>query len=156
MNIDIRKSENINPTYNIAILAIKDSAFDVSFLSDKEYEYAKYRIDKGDTFITINQLNKLVFIIINDPSKDKSNLLEEYRKAGNKVQSVLNDNDLDSISIFHSNNDTEAIIAFTEGIVLSTYRFLKYYTNSEDKKSLIKNIELICSGLSQQSIDELI
>ncbi len=156
MEIKVSKIENIEPDSSIAILASKNSAFDVSFLSQKEYNYVQKRIDKGDSFITVNQLDRLVFVIILDHSKDKNILLEEARKAGYKVQNQLNDSDQQSLNAFHAENDSEVLLAFTEGILLGSYRYLRFFSKPQENNVSLKQIGLICQPLLEKQIHELV
>lgn len=95
MNIKIYKTDSIDIQSSVAILATKDSAFDASFLTENEFNFIQQRIRKNDNFITINQYNRLVFIIISDPQKSLFIQLEDARKAGNKVHTALCDLNLE-------------------------------------------------------------
>jgi leucyl aminopeptidase len=156
MTIRVYKTDSIDQQASIAVLASKESVFDASFLSEKEFNYVKLKIDKGDTFISINQYNRLVFIAVIDKQKPLSILLEEARKAGYKVQASLNDCKFKNINIFHAENNAEALLAFTEGILLGSYKFIKYFKNQEDKKPSLEEVGVICQPLSQKAIDELV
>ncbi len=155
MDIRINKIESLDAQSSIAVLATKESVFDVSFLSDNEYNYVKTRIDKGDSFITINQFHRLVFILILDSKKQFHLMLEDARKSGFKVQIALSEMGFEKLNVFHAENNTDVLLAFTEGAVLGAYRFKKYLKSSEDKKSTLKELGLICQPLSELKIVQL-
>ena len=156
MELEIKKKESLDSNASVAVLATKDSVFDASFLSDKEYDYVKTRIGKSDTFITINQFQRFVFIIILDSKKQFHILLEDARKAGFKAQTLLSEMEYDKLNVFHAENNVEAIIAFTEGAVLGSYRFKKYMKNKDERKSTLKELGLICQPLSELKISQLV
>jgi leucyl aminopeptidase len=153
MNIRIYKTNRLDEKASIAVIATKESAFEASFLSKKEFAYVKHRIDKGDNFIEVNQFDRLVFIIITDKKKSESAVLEEIRKAGCKVQSSLTEQSYKKLIAFHAENYSEGMLAFAEGAVLGSYRFLKYQKSDKDKKNpSLKEIGLICQPLSNDKI----
>jgi leucyl aminopeptidase len=156
MAIKVSKIDSIDNSSCIAVLATKDSIFDASFLSEKEYQYVKQKIDKSDTFITINQFTRLVFIVIIDNQKPANGMLEEARKAGYKVQSYISDQKYESVNAFHAENNHETLLAFAEGMLLGSYKFIKYFKNADEKKGSLQNIGLICQPLTQSSIDALV
>jgi leucyl aminopeptidase len=153
MNIKIYKTDSIDIQSSVAILATKDSAFDASFLTENEFNFIQQRIRKNDNFITINQYNRLVFIIISDPQKSLFIQLEDARKAGNKVHTALCDLNLEKISTFHASNNEDLLMAFTEGLVLSSYKFVKYFAKPEEKISSVKEFGLICKPLDTSKIE---
>jgi len=85
MTINIFKTANLDEKASVAVIASKDSVFDVSFLTVQEYNYVKQCIEKGENYIVINQYHRLVSIAIIDPKKSESILLEDARKAGYKL-----------------------------------------------------------------------
>jgi leucyl aminopeptidase len=155
MNIRIYKTNRLDEKASIAVIATKESAFEASFLSKKEYAYVKHRIDKGDHFIEVNQFHRLIFIIITDKKKSSSTILEEIRKAGYKVQAALSEQSHKKLIAFHAENYSEGLLAFAEGAVLGSYKFLKYQKSDKDKKNPIREIGLICQPLSINRIKEL-
>ena len=50
MAVKVNKIESIDNIACIAVLATKESVFDASFLSEKEYEYVKQKIEKKRQF----------------------------------------------------------------------------------------------------------
>ena len=156
MEIKFYKTNSLTDQASIAVLATKDSAFDGSFLTEKESQYVKKCIDKNDNFIAINQFYRLVFIVVIDANKSASLSLEDARKAGCRVQASLTDQGYENLIAFEANNDSEILLAFAEGIGLGSYKFTKYLKSSEEKKSPIKEVGLICQPLQQSQIDELV
>jgi leucyl aminopeptidase len=156
MDINIFKTANLEAQVSVAVIASKESVFDVSFLSAIEYNYVKQCIDKGDNYIVINQYQRLVFIAILDPKKSESILLEDARKAGYKLQLELSAHSFDKIIAFHAENNSKALLAFAEGAVLGAYKFTKYQKTGDEKKTSLKEFGLICQPLAEESIVQLV
>ena len=156
MDLKIFKTDSLEAQTSIAVIAKKDSAFDASFLSEHEYTYVKQRIDKGESFIVINQYNRLIFIIVLDVSKPNYIVLEESRKAGYKVQAAISEQSYNKVIAYHVENNSEVLLAFAEGAAMGSYKFTKYFRNGDEKKSSLKEIGLICQPLETAKIDRLL
>jgi leucyl aminopeptidase len=154
MEIRLFKTDRLDSDSSVVVLASKESAFDSGFLSDKEYSYVKEQINKGETFIALNQYERLVFICIFDLQKQLHFTLEEARKCGFKVQNKLTNQSLQKLLAFHSENNIDILLAFTEGAVLGAYKFKKYQKQDEKKKEL-KEIGLICQPLTTEKVNRL-
>lgn len=155
MEIRLFKTDRLDSGSNVAVLASKASAFDASFLSDKEYNYVKEQINNGETFIALNQYDRFIFICIFDPQKQHYLILEEARKFGFKVQNKLINQSFEKLMAFHSENSSDILLAFVEGAVLGAYKFKKYLKGSDEKKKELKEIGLICQQLTTEKIDRL-
>lgn len=152
MDIKINKTTSIDSQSCIAVLAGKESVFDVSFLENKEYSYLKQCINKGDNYVVINQYYRIIFVLVIDGNKPGHIMLEDIRKSGYKVQSELSEQQFDKLIIFHAENNSDALLAFAEGILLGSYKFSKYQKSKDDKKKSLKEIDLICQPLSEQKL----
>ena len=91
-----------------------------------------------------NNIHQLFIIAINDKSynkNDDSELLEIARVSGNALFNILKNHQIFKINIIDTidtvSNETKYIEAIMEGLLLSSYRFLKYKTN----ESLTKNTD---------------
>jgi leucyl aminopeptidase len=101
-----------------------------------------------------NTIHQLFIIPINDKShnkKDDSELLELARVSGNAIFNRLKNNQVPNINIIDTldtlSNETKYIEAIMEGLLLSSYRFLKYKTSESltqnNDKFQIKKIHLV-------------
>ena len=102
----------------------------------------------------IKTIHQLFIIPINDKSynKDTDNeLLELARVSGNAIFNRLKNNQVPNINIIDTldtlSNETKYIEAIMEGLLLSSYRFLKYKTNESltqnNDKFQLKKIHLV-------------
>ena len=83
-----------------------------------------------------NKIHQLFIIPINDKSynkNDDSELLELARVSGNAIFNRLKNNKISKVNIIDTldtfSNETKYIEALMEGLLLSSYRFLKYKTS---------------------------
>ncbi|MGC8803548.1 MAG: leucyl aminopeptidase family protein [Bacteroidales bacterium] len=156
MNIKVYKTNAIEADRPLVLITSKGSEINASYFNEKEYAYLQNRIAKNDSFITLYQLHRLVFVVLLDYSRDSYLVWEEARKAGYRVQSLLNDHDLDNVVITHLQSDNQALLALTEGLLLGAYRFVKYFTKADEKKSKIREIALYAQDLQENEINQLV
>jgi hypothetical protein len=126
MDILLKKADKLESIGDIAIITIKENLYNPEILNEKELEHLKKLVEKGDTFISFNQYNRYVFYIIADKEKDTNVVAEEMRKNGYKIQATIADNTSGTIEIVDIAEKKELSIAVIEGILLGSYKFIKY------------------------------
>ena len=101
----------------------------------------------------ISALTPTVFqgVALSNPSKGYQNL-EYLRVAGNSFNKGLNQGKHQKATVF--GDDKNAVLALLEGLVLGNYQFNKYFT--EPKNNSLQEIDVVCEGLNQSDLDELV
>ncbi len=117
------------------------------------------RMQKSFAEKTISAIHKAeysLFFYIPKETKNGNKFLEECRKAGDKLQSILNEHKLDKIVIQKRNYSNEETLAFAEGLALGNYQFIKYKKNSKKESSnSLKEIDIYSKKISDAEINEL-
>ena len=146
MNTAIECKTNIQDTDNLIIL-INDAAQLEDFsLSKDEIDYAKKCLDCKQNNFAINQYNRWVFVeVIGD-------CREDARKAANRLHALIVANKIEEVTVINTLKNKDIGFAFSEGLALSNYQFLKYFT---DKKAYsLKTINL-CASMEDADAEEL-
>ncbi|MEJ5264355.1 MAG: leucyl aminopeptidase [Bacteroidales bacterium] len=156
MEIKVFKTNEIDSERSLVLVTSKDSEIDSRYFNEKEYAYVQKKIAKNDTFIVINQLHRLVFVVLLDYTRAEYQVWEEARKAGYRVQTYLNDHAQEGVTLVHLQSDKGALLALAEGVLLGSYRFVKYFTKAEEKKSKLREIALYGDFLQDVEITELV
>lgn len=140
-NVEIRKE--ISPDTSVVAIVKGDELPDWLVITKTEQEYARRRIADGEEIIVINSYFKLSIIIPEKEFPDPGRKYEELRRRSARVKAILKEHKQNEITVF-SAYDTSSALAFTEGLVLSTYEFKKVSrkSKSESKKSYPENIFL--------------
>jgi len=126
--------------------------------NDQEIEYFSRRLAEKDQDIVI--LNKLghIAVIYKPASKEVTNndkKLEKYRKTGESLLGVFNENKTESLCIVDTSHLHSETLAFVEGMVLGNYQFLKYRKDQKEKESSLRVIEIMSPDHDQNKITEL-
>jgi leucyl aminopeptidase len=152
MKTAIKKISKLKNNENTIVLCYNKLNLSNIKLSKDEISYINKEIKAKRNFISLNQLNRLVFVAVVNEKDDTYKTKEEFRKQGSEVLSVMDRINLDDLTVIDNTNKKDFAIDFTEGLVLSNYKFDKYLTVKKDYK---KVINLFSSKINKKDIHEL-
>lgn len=155
MSIKINLVNKANTANSTLIVTNKKAKWNALGFNKQESDYINKKIKAADTFITINQFDRLVFIQLSEEfeKKNKYAALEAYRAVGNKVCAAVNAHKYNTIQIANTGLAEEAILAIAEGIALSNYQFIKYL--SDKKENTLQTISIISTKFSKQAVEQI-
>ncbi len=137
------KPGKIRKDANLILIAKKDVKFEKYGFSADELNFIHKQLKNKFDQILINQYKKFVLILIIDyKNKKPFSVLESLRKSANAAHGFIKKFKIKSITISHTLNNPDELLAFTEGLALSNYQFLKYFKDKKEKKNHLENIEL--------------
>lgn len=146
MNTTIARKTSIQDTDHLIIL-INDAAQLSDFsLSEDALAYAQKCIAEEQKSFVINEYKRFVFVAV--LSEDK----EAARKAAHGLHAQLSANKVEEVTVIGALNNKAVALAFSEGLALSNYQFLKYF--SDKKAHSLKTINL-CNGTEGADAAEL-
>jgi leucyl aminopeptidase len=102
--------------------------------SSTEKEYISLCLDNNQKMIVLNRLSQCDVVVLADALKTGNSLLEEWRVCGFDIHEMACRNKWQEMVIIDHTGLSAWIEALVEGIALSNYQFLKYYSKPEDKK----------------------
>jgi leucyl aminopeptidase len=152
--IQFQKREKL-PSDKIFIVSEKTFKAKSAGISEYEADYVKEQHKDGKKFIEINNLSSRMFFYFTTEHKESWKALEACRVAGSKATKYLNEQKVKSIAIVDLNGKNSEALAFVEGMALSNYQFLKYFTNKEKRKNALELIAVSSSEITKDSIEEL-
>jgi len=152
--VTISKKAATHNNDNIILLCNKNSNFNNYNFSKPEIEFIKKEIQNEKFFITLNQFSRWIFIQILDIKKEKYLTWETLRRAANTIHTSIVEYKISSINIVDTNNKPAEALAFTEGLALSNYQFLKYRKDKKKEEHSLKNIGVVSKN-TQAQLDEL-
>ncbi len=99
-----------------------------------EKEYISLCLDNQQKLILVNKLSQFDLILIPDLSKDADTILESWRSYGFDIHDIACKNKWSEMVMVDYTGRPEWTEAVAEGISLSNYQFLKYFTKVDEKK----------------------
>ena len=115
-------------------------------LSKEEKKYLEDAIKKDQKSITLNRFSHHIFVAV------VTDNLEKVRLSAHAMHSEINKLKVEQLTVVDYTNNKNQGLAFVEGLALSNYQFLKYF--SEKKEHSLKSIGLHFEG-SQDDIQHL-
>lgn len=152
MLASIVKTKRIKPKNNRAILVESLSSLEVRDLDKNELAYImKHHSDDQKSF-SFNRFTHHLFVVFFDRKGKIHQRKEAYRKAGDTLNTLLKQHEIDKIQICDHTKEGMGLY-FAEGIILGNYSFDKYKTKKD--KSKLKEVILYNDVISQKQIDRM-
>tara|TARA_B110000459_G_scaffold204038_1_gene263673 strand:+ start:8867 stop:10273 length:1407 start_codon:yes stop_codon:yes gene_type:complete len=125
--MDIKKASKLGANDNVAYLITSNKDLSSKDFSAAEIDYIKKEIKAEQKQITLNRLTNMVYVVVLTTDTDYK-AEEKARIAGHNLTTAVNQAKIKSLSIV---SDLAVTLSFIEGISLTNYQFLKYFS---DKK----------------------
>jgi len=148
MKTNIKKTKEITFEENVIFFYSNNTAKDL-YLNEKEIEYLEKEVEKGTEIIKLYDYERYAFIINPKVEKNKNQQTENLRLIGDKLQSMLKEEELVVITLLK--NEAKKGLDLAEGLALSNYTFTEHKT--DPKASKLK--EIILTNVSEKEVNEL-
>lgn len=148
MKTIIKKAKEITFEENVIFFYPNNTAKDL-YLNEKEIEYLEKEVEKGTEIIKLYDYERYAFIINPKVEKNKNQQTENLRLTGDKLQSMLKEEELVVITLLK--NEAKKGLDLAEGLALSNYTFTEHKT--DPKASKLK--EIILTNVSEKEVNEL-
>ncbi len=154
--MELLKNNELKYKESVVYLVDKGHSLRGLGLSEAEIIYARQKIEQDKLQLQFNKYDKIVYLSVIDTQKELYKQKEKARRAAQKICQMINAERLEKIQFLPLGMDKQVELAFLEGLMLSNYQFLKYFTESVDKKkNTLQAIEVISQQLSQEDLDRL-
>jgi leucyl aminopeptidase len=155
MTIELQVCKDYSKFDHSIILIDKDTSLASLGLSKADLSAVqKFFDDKKGNTCQKNAEGKTLSVVKIDTTKEKFKALEETRKAGYSLNKFLNGQKVKEASLYNASSDTELTAAFTEGLLLSNYQFLKYKT-TEKKENTLTSLQVDARSADKKTLDEI-
>lgn len=153
MNTTIRKVNSAGVNDHVVFVTGKADKFPASWFSKAEMGFIRSEIKKKNKLIGINQYRRWVFLqCVDTEESEQWKSLEKFRKAGDQAAALLNRLKIGEVTLT-GNAPAQRMLAFSEGMILGNYQFLKYKTNKEG--NALRSIRLADSGVTGRQLKDL-
>jgi leucyl aminopeptidase len=132
MKPEIIKISQISPDQSVICIVGKHIIPDFLKLNKSEKEYVLKKFKAGEDHIFINSYFKCTYIVRVKEGVDEYRQKEELRKCASNLKKLIKSNNHRELVITSSQAYKGAIEDFTEGLLLSFYKFGKYKTKEEE------------------------
>ena len=151
----ISKVDRLKARQNIVFLLNDLKKIPEGYFSKEEIKFIhKQKEELKKEMFYFNRLSHQVFVQFIKEEKDDFSRLENCRKAGDSIASAINDQKFSEIIIIDVDGMAAETLAFSEGIALGNYQFLKY-KKENGKHNSLNNIGVFSKKIGVKQIEEL-
>ncbi len=152
----ISKTKKRDSKGNRIILVKKGAQLDAFITDPAELAYVSERLAGKKNVAILNRLDYVLLFQSLEKEKDpKTVRLENARKAGFEIHSLLLDHEVESVTVINKGVEEEECVAFAEGLALTNYQFLKYLSADLARKHALREMFLDDEGLSDDHVQKL-
>jgi leucyl aminopeptidase len=147
MDINISIGEKLERGVAFAVLADGGKPFTSQLLTAGERRYlaAARAASPKKNFFVVPRIGQLTVVAFTSGDEGPEVVAESCRRAGSKLSDLLHDHKVDKLFITGVKAPFVHLTALAEGIVLASYRFLKYFTgeNLQSRQHPLKDVILV-------------
>ncbi|MFL5730317.1 MAG: hypothetical protein ACJ75J_12595, partial [Cytophagaceae bacterium] len=151
MKAIVKQAKNISDKSDLIILTDKDSDLKGILKNKEEIDYVRARI-AAEYIAYINQLSRTIFFVRTKTSEKPGVQKENFRRAGFELSELLKKEKIVNVQVVSFLKDTASTLDFTEGLLLSSYQFLKYKTKK--KEDGLSRVEVV-ADINPRDLEEL-
>ncbi|MCK4569252.1 MAG: leucyl aminopeptidase [Bacteroidales bacterium] len=156
MTLLIKKVNRIAAADNFIYLVNSIKDLNKSKLSQAEQDYIRKQVKKHEKdLISINRLNQWIFVHVVNKKRPEYKRTEELRKAGSKLHGWLNNHKAESATLVDFTGKSRNVLAFVEGIGLSSYQFLKYKKDKKKDTFSLKELKISAHAIKKEEAENL-
>lgn len=123
-------------------------------LSAAEIAFATDEIKDGNKLVSLNQYGRFVYICAL-PISNTVAVTEGLRRIGCNLKDLLQKEKVTAIIINNRSSESAAAYCLAEGITLSSYQFLKYFTDFKKKTNTLVTIEFDKASITLKELTQL-
>ncbi|MCW3071820.1 MAG: peptidase [Bacteroidetes bacterium] len=152
----LSKISVINNTGSLVLLCGRSSNLNNYGLSKAELDFVKEEINvREKKYVLINQLNRYVIVQTIAVQKEKYKTLEILRKAASSIHTIVAEAKLQTITVVDVDSKPLETLAFTEGLAMSNYQFLKYKKERQKEAYTLKSIGVYSKAINAKGLEQL-
>lgn len=137
----VELSKKISPDISVVVIVRDDNIPDWLVFTKTENEYIRRCISDKEEIIVINSYYRISIIVPEKNYDDETRKYEELRRKATRVKDILKEHKKDEVLV-SCEYDSQSVLAFTEGLILSSYTFAKYKSETDREKQHPQDIFL--------------
>lgn len=154
MGVTIKKAAKAGAKDNIVLLVNSKTKLQEHGLTAAEERFAKKELKAAKNgAVVLNRLGSYVVIPHVKTEKEEHIQAEKFRVAGHGACKFLNKKKLTSVTVVDGTDNATNALAFTEGLALANYQFLKYFKDARERKNSLAAISLVSGATAKQVTD---
>jgi len=155
MNIVLRKGLRKPTAANVVYLIKAGTDLKDIPLSPEEIDFVRKQHRNKHKVVEINRYKNLAYVVYGDLLGQREVRLEKYRKNGNQTQHLLKKAMVERVVIVPVNASKEEVLAYTEGLLLGSYQFLKYRGDAMKVEHSLTQVDVYMAEMEESDLEGL-
>lgn len=152
----LRKAPKIGSDEHLVVLTDQQLRLSEFGFSKAELDYITNAVKKEERkLVVLNQLRRIVFVQIKENKDNPNKRLETIRKAAAALVLPFNEHKITAVTVADLSGRNDDLVAFTEGLVLGNYQFLKYKKPTTKETNTLQTVSLHGKGLREDDVRRL-
>lgn len=153
INISITKKADQKLPAVFIVKSDKDLSKDIFTAS--QLEYINKQFENKQNSVVLNAYPTWLYIQKVESNNEEHIIKEKLRRAAGKLYLTIKENKHQKVLLIDLCNNPEYALAFLEGLSLSNYQFVKYFSKPKEKENHLKEIIVSSSKITDEQISEL-
>jgi leucyl aminopeptidase len=154
MKIHIQSESNIVKCSHVIYVATKKQILNLS-LSEQEIAFVQQEVEKENFLIEINQYTNKAFVLIVEDKEYDFLDYEKIRKNGHQIHALLQKSKIEKVNLQALVTQKDLLLVLLEGISLTNYQFIKYFTDQDKKKNSLVELGVCGNIISENDLEQL-
>jgi len=156
MSTKVSSIKAVNKKDNLIVLTEKSNLKWASdFLNKEETQYLKKAIKEEIFQVIFPKASSLIIVQVLKSSGNEEEQREDARIAGAELLHKLDNCKVKSVSVVNMRKSNH-VQDFIEGLILTNYQFLKYFSDKKDKVHHLASIKVMHDAVSPAALKELL
>jgi leucyl aminopeptidase len=145
----------INANEDLVIVCNDSSQLKQAPLDAKEIKQVKTDWDAKIKFSLLTRGTQKILVFKLDKGKNAFHAKELSRRIGCIANKELNKFKLSKVSIYFDIDNEDDRLAFVEGVLMTNYQFLKYFSDKTERTNSLSALQVLSNQLAKAKITEL-
>lgn len=124
-------------------------------LSEAEEQWVSKKLEQDQSVIALNRYSSWLFILKVKEKEEKYRTLEIYRKKAHEVNGLLKKESVNRLQIAGKSIAAPYVLAFLEGLLLSSYQFEKYKSKKTEGEKTLQDLRISHPSVSEEQLNEV-
>jgi len=155
MSVKLKQAKETKKNKPLAVLLQQPDDASGYCRNQEEEAYVKRKLEENAEVVSINQYERMLYLIAPAHSKSGHLKKEHFRKIGYKLAQATRNEKLSSLYLYSSHKeDATDLMAVAEGLLLSLYQF-NQYKSTQDSRAVLEILYLCSPKLDKVELEEL-
>jgi leucyl aminopeptidase len=151
----IQKIKSPANNSNLVIICDKWKNKPAYQLDEKTAAYISGQVSEDKKFVSVNNLGRLIFVVLSDPKKNLNQNIEALRRSGSSICDALNAAKHKEVYVLNDTLKSGYSLGLTEGISLANYQFLRHKPSAKKSANTLANIFVTDAKLRDKDFERL-